>query len=317
MKKKSSGTLCRRVNVRGFKQIDGQQYIGTSISAPVTNAMTIRIALTIMFMQGGIAHVVDVKGTFLYREFEDGEKIYIKIPLGFKQFYPSNTVLLLKKTLYGLKQAAMAFNRKLLAATKNIRLTRSMASPCLYYKWEKGSLLIMISWIDDNMILGPEDLVMQVKTDLMKQFECDNCGLLEEYVGNKIDYVRSDAIRFIQTVLLQSYSDKFNLKEKCHNTPAVPGTVLKKPAEDGNVFNSQDQTVIRSGIGKLMYHMQCSCPNIAQAVRDLARHMTRGDKTHMQAMLRCMQYLKCIKDAGLPLKPTRKWDGTNDFQFKI
>jgi hypothetical protein len=36
MKKKSSGTLCGRVNVRGFKQIDGQHYDGTSISAPVT-----------------------------------------------------------------------------------------------------------------------------------------------------------------------------------------------------------------------------------------------------------------------------------------
>jgi hypothetical protein len=169
MKKKSSGTLRRRVNVRGFKQIDRQHYNGTSISAPVTNAMTIRIALTIMLMQGGIAHVVDVKGAFFYGEFEDGEKIYIKIPLGFRQFYPSDTVLLLKKTLYGLKQVAMAFYSKLLAATKNIRLTRSTADPCLYYKWERGSLVIMILWIDNNMILGPEDLVIKVKTDLMKQ----------------------------------------------------------------------------------------------------------------------------------------------------
>jgi hypothetical protein len=56
-------------------------------------------------------------------------------------------------------------------------------------------------------------------------------------------------------VLLQSYSDEFNLKEKCHNAPAIPGTVLKKPAEDGNVLNSKDQTILRSGIGKLMYHM--------------------------------------------------------------
>jgi hypothetical protein len=30
-----------------------------------------------------------------------------------------------------------------------------------------------------------------------------------------------------------------------------------------------------------------------------------------------MQYLMCTKDAGLLLKPTRKWDGTNNFQFKI
>ena len=47
MNKKSSGTLCGMDNVRGFKQIDGQHYNGTSISVPVTNAVTIRIALTI------------------------------------------------------------------------------------------------------------------------------------------------------------------------------------------------------------------------------------------------------------------------------
>jgi hypothetical protein len=85
-------------------------------------------------------------------------------------------------------------HRKLLVATQNIRLKRSTAEPCLYYKWERGSLVIMISWIDDNMILDPEDLVMQVKAELMKQFKCNHCGHLEEYVGNKIKYVGDDAI---------------------------------------------------------------------------------------------------------------------------
>ncbi len=126
-------------------------------------------------------------------------------------------------------------------------------------------------------------------------------------LGNKINYVGDE---------LQSYSDKFNLEKKCHNTPAIPGTVLKKPAEDRKVLSSKDQTILRSGIGNLMYHMQYFRLDIVQAVRDLARHMTCGDDTHMQAMLRYMQYLKCTKDAGLLLKPTRKWDGTNH-QFKI
>ncbi len=90
----------------GFKQISGQHYNGTSISLPVTNAMTIRIAMTIMLMQSGIAHVVDVKGAFLYGEFKYGEKVYIKIPLGFEGFYPRDTVFLLKKTLYRPKKPA-------------------------------------------------------------------------------------------------------------------------------------------------------------------------------------------------------------------
>ncbi len=121
----------------------------------------------------------------------------------------------------------------------------------------------------------------------------------------------------MQTVLLQSYSNKFKLGKKSFNTPAIPGTVLKKPAEDGKFLCGKDQTMLRSGIGKIMYHMQYLHPDIAQAVRDLARHRTQGDETHMAAMLRCMQYLMCTKDAGLLLMPTRKWDGSNKFQFKI
>ncbi len=67
-----------------------------------------------------------------------------------------------------------------------------------------------------------------MKSDLMKQFDCDDCGKLEEYVGNKIEYVGEDAIRFVQTVLMQmqSYTDEFKLPKKCFNTPAKPGTVL-------------------------------------------------------------------------------------------
>jgi hypothetical protein len=47
----------------------------------------------------------------------------------------------------------------------------------------------MISWIDDNMIVGPTDLVLKLKNDLMTQFECDNCRALTEYIRNKIEYV--------------------------------------------------------------------------------------------------------------------------------
>ncbi len=110
----------------------------------------------------------------------------------------------------------------------------------------------------------------------------------------------------MQTVLLLSYSDEFKLRKKCFNMPAIPGTVPKKQAEDGKVHGGKDETISRSGIGKLMYHMQYWRPDIAQAVRDLARHMTQWDETHMAGMLRCMQYLTCTKDAGLLLKPTRK-----------
>jgi hypothetical protein len=162
----------------------------------------------------------------------------------------------------------------------------------------------MISWINDNMILGPSDLVMKLKKDLMKPFECDNCGELTEYIGNKIKRVSEDAIRLVQTVLTQSYEDEFELGNRCYNTPAQPGTVLMRPTEDEEVLSATNQTTLRSGVGKLMYQMQYSRPNIAQAVRDLARYMMRGNSKMLNAMYRCMRYVLCTRDAGLLLKPS-------------
>jgi len=76
MKKKSNGTLHGRMNARGFKQVEGQHYDGTTISSPVTNSATIRIVLTLMIMASMLAHIVDIKGAFLHGEFETG-KSYI------------------------------------------------------------------------------------------------------------------------------------------------------------------------------------------------------------------------------------------------
>ncbi len=45
MKKKSNRTLRGRINDRGFKQVEGQHYDASSISAPVTNGMTIKLVL--------------------------------------------------------------------------------------------------------------------------------------------------------------------------------------------------------------------------------------------------------------------------------
>jgi hypothetical protein len=76
--------------------------------------------------------------------------------------------------------ALQTFNRKLLTAMTNIELKRRSGNPCIYYKRKEGRLAIVISWINDNMILGPVDLVMELKADLMKQFECNSCGVLTE-----------------------------------------------------------------------------------------------------------------------------------------
>jgi hypothetical protein len=59
----------------------------------------------------------------------------MKVPRGFEKFYPNDVVLKLKKCIYGLKQATMAFWGQLLLCMKSMEMTWSTADPCLYHKW--------------------------------------------------------------------------------------------------------------------------------------------------------------------------------------
>jgi hypothetical protein len=271
-----------------------------------------------MVMADMIAHMVDVKGAFLHGEFEDGKKIHMKIPKGFEKHFPVESVLLLLKCLYGLKQAAKAFWRWLLHAAKAIGLMQSNADPCLYFKWVEGIIVMMMSWINDNAIIGQESDVLNLKNELKKQFECDDCGPMVEYVGCTIEKCKSGGIKFLQKVLLQSYRDEFDIKDlKKFNTPATPGTVLKKPIHGDVLHTSEKQTLYHSGVGKAMHMMQYSRPDTYNAVRDLARHMTSATQVHMDAMLRLMKYVDDTRDRGLVLNPMQKWDGSKTMSLSL
>jgi len=52
---------------------------------------------------------LDVCGAFLPGKFDAQHKMYMRVPKGFEKFYANGVVLLLLRTLYGTKQAAMAF----------------------------------------------------------------------------------------------------------------------------------------------------------------------------------------------------------------
>ncbi len=308
----------RRLNVRGFKQIEGQHYESTTMSSPVTNSATIRIVLVLMVMASMSAHIVDVKGAFLHGDFKDGEKVHMAIPRGFEKHFPADSVILLLKCLFGLKQTTRAFWRQLLQAAKKMGLTHSSADPCLYYKWNNGRLVMMLLWIDDNAIVGYKKEVLNLKQDLMKHFDCDDCGKIDKYIGCTIKKLESGGIKFLQKVLVQSFNDEFDIKSlKKFNTPATPGNVLKKPVEGDVLLSHDNQMLYRSGMEKAMHMMQYLCPDIYQAVQDLVRHMGSATKLNLDAMFRMMKYISNTNERGLTLNPTWKWDGNKDHGFNI
>ena len=224
-------------------------------------------------------------------------------------------VLKLLKTIYGLKQSAMAFWKMLLRCMKNMDMKRSTADPCLYYDWTELGLVLIVSWIDDNLIMGTKEAVAKTKHELMSRFDCKDCGELDEYVGCRITKLQG-AIKFTQDVLLQSYEDEFDLPSRNYATPAKPGNVLTKGDTD-SALDSEMQTKYRSGVGKLIHMIEWSRPDICSAVRDLTRHMQQATKACLDAMYRLIAYIVRTRNRGTTLKPDEQWDGSKDFLFKI
>jgi hypothetical protein len=318
MKKKANGAFRARLNARGYEQIDGVHYDENAKFAPVVSDATIHIVMILMIMAVWWSELLDVKGAFLHGIFEKGRRVYMEVPQGFEKHYPGNVVLLLRKTLYGTKQAAKAFWIKLLEALIGMKYTRSKADPCLYYRWTIHGLILWISWVDDCLICGKYEGVQEAKKDMMKRFDCDEVGELKEYVGCKVEHNKEEGwIKLTQPVLLQSYDDEFELpKGESPRTPAIPGEVLQK-GEEENQVSEKEQSKYRSGVGKLLHMMKWTRPEILNAVRELSRFMSGAAAAHMKAMYRVMNYCVATPKRGLLLKPNMKWNGDPNFEFVI
>ncbi len=137
---------------------------------------------------------------------------------------------------------------------KHMKMKRSTADPCLYHRWTDNGLVLMASWIDDNLIVGSDEAVAKTTNKLMGLFECKDCGKLKDYVGCKITREGKHSFKFTQPVLIQSLSDKFELPNGRYTTPATAGNVLTKCKEE-DMMEAQQQITYQSGTGKLMHMM--------------------------------------------------------------
>ena len=316
-KKKSNGTFRARLNLRGFKQVDGEHFDSHNVSSPVANIITIHIVLALITIIGWFAVLVDVRGAFLLGEWEQEREIYMEVPQGWELLYPPNTVLRLLKTVYGAKQSAKRFWILTLKTMDKMQFVRSKADPCLYYTWhEQYGLILIVSWVDDMLICGTKPGVEYAKGMFMKHFDCDDTGEMKEYVGNKITK-SGGMMKLTQPVLLQSFEDEFEFKRdtKVMN-PAVPGTVLH-PTE--SKLSNDDQFLYRSGTGKLLHLMKWSRPEIGNAVRELSRFMSGAGPSHMKAMWRVMNYCLNTRERGKVFKPRRNCtvEQLETFEFVI
>ena len=152
-----------------------------------------------------------------------------------------------------------------------------------------------------------------------KAFTCKREGELTEYVGSKLA-IKHDAggkgtVRFTKPVLIKKLNEEYKMpKGPVSKTPAVAGQVLVKGDGDSTV---SDDTIkmYRSATATCMFMMQWSCPDIFNAVRGLARHMTAPREAHVRALMTLIKYVTHTKHRGLMIAPKEMW--STGYKFKL
>ena len=114
------------------------------------------------------------------------EEVYIEQPEGFKIFSSESHVCRLKRELYGLKQAPRAWYTQIDSYFTRLGFAKSEADPNLYHIVVEGKILIIVLYVDDLILTRDELLINSCKTDLAKEFEMKDLGLLHYFLGLEI-----------------------------------------------------------------------------------------------------------------------------------
>ena len=140
----------------GYSQIPGIDF--HEHFAPVIHDITWRILIVCMMIWMLDAWLIDVETAFLHGEFEDGKRLFMDVPDGWREYGEdvdqSNDCVELLKTIYGISQASRAFYKFISRILRDIGFEGGDADPCLV-QWKSPYGIVMVGiYVDDLLCVG-------------------------------------------------------------------------------------------------------------------------------------------------------------------
>src|SRR5580693_1296985 len=136
---KSDGCKKARLVAKGFSQIEGVDY--DKIFSPVVWFETVQMMIALAALKKWHIQGLDIKTAFLYGELN--KELYMEQPEGFKIKGQERKVMRLKRTIYGLKQAALAWWKALDKSMSQLGFTRLLSDSGIFVNKDKSIVAIV------------------------------------------------------------------------------------------------------------------------------------------------------------------------------
>lgn len=179
-----------------------------------------------------------------------------------------NKVCLLKKSLYGLRQAGRSWYTRISEVLKNFGAKASNADHCVYYIGQGEDALIIAIYVDDiSTISRNKTKIEKFKEALSKEFEIKDLGEPTCCLGIELSSPMDTNVKMIKE------EDKSN--------------------------DDESKPPFRELVGALMYLGVATRPDIAHVVSALSQFNSSFGQTHWTTAKRVLRYLKGTINLGL------------------
>lgn len=232
----------------------------------------------------------DVTTAFLNGKLE--ERVVMKQPDGYDD--GSGRVCLLRRSLYGLKQASRCWNTEFVDVIEAAGMRQSIHEPCVFVKPGEKMLILGI-YVDDGVVIADEkeDIVKLLEV-LKRRFHMKTHGG-DQFLGMEIRVMEDGRITVGQEAYAERVVERYNMQS------SFPVSV---PLDRNHVaclsYNSRStQFPFRSAVGSLLYLAQCTRPDLAYAVGVAGRHVETPTRADAAQLKRALKYVKGTKDMVL------------------
>lgn len=270
-----------RLVAQGFSHNFGSDY--DEVFAPVVKPSTLRAVLTLAGHLQMIVMHYDVQSAYLNGDLT--HEVYMKQPKGYASSNEQQ-VYKLMKNVYGLKQGANEWNKKLNSILTDAGYKRSITYPCLYSKGEKNSHIDILVYLDDLIVAASTSLVFEEFEDVINdKVVMKNLGVY--YERNEDGFYQVNQWKYLENNL-----SEYRLSDcKESNIPIDTG-YLKHDNQNNNEVEMANKEIYRSAIGSLQYLASNTRPDICIAVSILSRQINKPMQSDWTEVKRVFRYLK-------------------------
>lgn len=305
VKRNSDGSVERfkaRIVAGGNFQIFGESYMETY--ALVVSFTAVRIFLYIALEMNMYRAQLDVKTAFLNGNLS--EDIWVRSPHGIAS-RPSKCYKLMK-AIYGLKQAHLAWHRRLCSDLSKLGFAELSSAPCVFMKRDGSEVIFLLVYVDDVVVLSSTSAGLKfVTSELRRLYEIRVSDSVNWFLGVKLQWVSdpssgSRSLALSQPLHVESVLRRFGLeRSRPVRTPMVDSFwTLISAEQDKSIVDAQ---LFQQMIGSLLYLALRTRFDILPAVSILSRFQKAPTEFCHRAAKHLLRYLRGSTEFGITYTP--------------